>query len=152
MVKKQCCTYSILELLLQPAHKAVMPTATPLVPTVQIPVCQTAFGDHLFILKRQPKGSADIHSSPPLTNLGQFHITDLKMEDSTRQHSELGTIQSSPINLFLTVRIKLIWYFRKTYWTSQTDTPWQVRNHTGEGWTCSWLIQLSRLMSTKSWV
>ena len=74
-------------------------------------------------------------------------VPDLKMEDSMCQHSELGTIQSSPINLFLTVRINLIWYFRRTYWTSQTDIQWQVSNHAGKGWTCFWLIQ--RLIATR---
>lgn len=82
------------------------------------------------------------------TNLTQFHITDLKMEDSICQHSELGTTQSSPINLFLTVRINLMSYFRRTYWTSQIDIQWQVRNHPGKEWTCFWLIQ--RLIATKS--
>lgn len=50
-----------------------------------------------------------------ITNLSQFHISDLKMEDAVCQHSELGTIQSSPIDLFLTIRINLIWYFRRIY-------------------------------------
>lgn len=74
-------------------------------------------------------------------HLSQPHITDLKMEESMCQHSELGTVQFCPINLFVTVTINLIWYIRKTYWTSQTDIQRQVRNHNGKGWTCSWLIQ-----------
>lgn len=81
------------------------------------------------------------------TNPSQLYIPGLEAEESRCQHSELGTFQSSPINLFLTGRIHLIWYFRRTYWTSQSDTQWQVRNHTGKGWNCSQHIQ--RLTSTR---
>ena len=65
-VKKQYRTYSVPELLLQSAHKAVLPATTILVPTVRIPVCQTVFGDHLLISEGQPKASADTYSSPSL--------------------------------------------------------------------------------------
>lgn len=148
MVKKQCRTYSVLELLLQSAYKVVMPTTRILVPTVQTPVCQTVFGRSPALFRMTAQSVCRYLQLSITTNLTQFHITDLKMEDSICQHSELGTIQSSPINLFLTVRINLISYFRRTYWTSQIDIQWQIRNHPGKGWTCFWLIQ--RLIATKS--
>lgn len=89
-------------------------------------------------------------------HLSQPHITDLKMEESICQHSELGTVQFCPINLIVTVIINLIWYFRKTYCASQIDIQWQVGKHSGKGWTCSWLIQrqpeedMSTLFSSSS--
>lgn len=79
--------------------------------------------------------------------LHHYHITDLKMEYSICHHSELCIIQSSPINLFLAVRISLIWYFRRSYWTSYVDIQWHVRNLTGKGQTCSWLVK--RLTTTR---
>lgn len=64
---------------------------------------------HLFVsVWRSPahfiKTTLSVCSYPQLS----INVTDLKTEYSICHYSELGIIQSSPINLFLAVRISLI--------------------------------------------
>lgn len=107
MLKTQCCTYSAPELLLPPVHRAkhnAVPTRHLFVRQCLEITC-SFHRDNLKCLQLS-------------TALHHYNITDLKMEYSICHHSELGIIQSSPINLFLAIRISLVWYFRRSYWTS----------------------------------
>lgn len=146
MVKQQSCTYPVPKPLIQSAHKAVMPTTTILVPTVQIHVCQAVFGNHLLFRKT----TQSVCRHPLLsiiTNLSQIHVSDTKMEDAICQHSEQGTTQSSPIDQFLTVRINLIGILEGFFTHPKLilSDKWGI--NTGKGWTCCWLIQ--RLRATR---
>lgn len=107
MLMTQCCTYSAPELLLPPVHRDKHNAAS---------------HRHLFVRQCSEITCSFQKDSLKCLQLSialhRYNITDLKMEYWICHHSELSIIQSSPINLFLAIRISLIWYFRRSYWTS----------------------------------